>query len=171
MSNLPKPDLLTLTFIPISILLAGSIIISSQPRKRWIAWLLYASALTIFTINEWAIRRYYPEYNIRFDLIILIPLALIAMSRLAFSLVDESSSPAGRLLSPAGKLARRSLSLSLINVPFWMLPVLSILGVISGHRALSLGVKGADRAKALIGLLVGYGQIIAAAALWLSMFE
>lgn len=49
--------------------------------------------------------------------------------------------------------------------------MLSILGVISGHRALSLGVKGADLAKALIGLLVGYGQIIAAAALWLSMFE
>lgn len=52
-----------------------------------------------------------------------------------------------------------------------MLPILSIPGVISGHKALRMGVQGPDLAKALIGLLVGYGEIIAAAALWLSMFE
>ena len=181
MSNLLEPDLLTLTFIPISILLAGAIIVSGQAKKRWMAWPLLASALALFMVNEWAIRSYYPQYNIRVDLIILSPLALIAVSRLAFPRVDESSlsqvdeSSSSRVdessLSPAGKLARRALSFSLINLPFWMLPILSIPGVISGHKALRMGVQGPDLAKALIGLLVGYGEIIAAAALWLSMFE
>lgn len=189
MDHLLTRDLLTLTFIPISILLAGAIIVSGQAKKRWMAWPLLASALALFMVNEWAIRSYYPQYNIRVDLIILSPLALIAVSRLAFPRIDDSSlsqvdesslsqadeSSSSRVdessLSPAGKLARRALSFSLINLPFWMLPILSIPGVISGHKALRLGVHGDDLVKAFIGLLLGYGEIIAAAALWLSMLE
>ena len=154
-----------LTFIPIAAVLILCIKLAGQPQKKSQAGIFLGLSVAAFLINEIALRQFHPEYNIRVDLFILIPLALIATSRIVFPHVDKNSQ------SAASRLAASCLTLSLINLVAWMLPILALVAVLKGHKALKEGVSGADRIKVFSGLFLGYGQIMAAAYLWLSIFK
>lgn len=154
-----------LTFIPIAAILILSIKLAGQPQRKSQAGILLGLSVAAFLINEIALRQFHPEYNIRVDLIILIPLVLVAASRIIFPHADKNSQ------SSASRLAASCLTLSLVNLVAWMLPILASVAVLKGHKALKEGVSGSDRIKVFFGLFLGYGQIMAAAYLWLSIFE
>lgn len=149
-----------LAFIPISVLLALSIYFAGQAGRKPLAAGLLTLAVVAFLFNEMALRRLHPEYNIRIDLGVLIPLTLVSAFRLLFPRVEHQA------LTPVSRLSSSCLTLSLVSLVFWMIPILAGLAVLKGHKAINAGATGLDRTKVVLGMILGYGQIAAAIYLW-----
>ena len=156
-----------LAFIPIVVLLVLSIGLAGKAGRKLAAAMLLVLSVILFLVNEVVLRRNHPEFNIRVDLAFLIPLALVALSRLLFPHVERQSQ------TPASRQATACLTLSLVNLVAWMFPVLAIIAVVKGHKALRAGVSGVDRRKVFVGMFLGYGQIAVAVCFyfWAAMSD
>jgi len=179
-----------LALLGIACLLVLSIVWAGRPQGRTRALQGLLTALLLAVVYEFAVAQFHPEWNIRIEFA-LVPLFLVALSKVVFppttpppstqqleelpgasaESAAQATTDANALNSSPGsqdsaKQASRSLTLSLVNVVFWMLPVLAIPAIYFGHRALLGHPTNKDRLKAIIGLLVGYPQVLAAAYLW-----
>lgn len=148
-------------FIPIAALLAFSIYFAPKEGRRPIASTLLATSVVMFLINEVILRSRHIEYNIRVDLVFLIPLTLVAVSKLVF--VRTS----GNTKNLSSTLASSSLTFGLVGVVIWMIPVIGAIAAYKGRQALRQGATGFDEVKAILGILLGLSQIIGAAYLWI----
>ena len=151
------------TFIPIAMMLALGVKFAGEANRKIHALILLLVSVAAFLINEVALRRYRPDYNIRVDLLILIPLALVVVSRLVFPYIDSQNH------SEQSRQATACLTLSLISLVIWIFPLLAGIAIVKGHKALRSSLSRAEKIKVIIGLLLGYCQIGAAVYLWVLM--
>jgi hypothetical protein len=152
--------LAVLLFLCTTSSLGASILFAAKPDLRPRAMPLFLAAIALWAIYEGVLQRIEPYPNIRADLIVLIPLGLYTLSNLISPKKPASAQ------TQASRDSSRCLTLGLINVVAWMIPALAIWGIVVGHRALVSKPDKTDRVKALLGLALGYSQVLAAAYFW-----
>lgn len=150
-----------ISFIPIATLLTLSIYFSSKEGQRLVAATLLATSVIAFFVNEVILRNRHIEYNIRVDLVILIPLALVATSKIVFLRI------AGKEKQLSSSLASSSLTFGFIGVVVFIIPVFSVIAIYKGKQALRQGATGSDELKANLGIILGISQIAIAIYLWI----
>jgi len=145
--------------IVIGALLWLSIASAGNPNKRERATPAFIAALVIAVAYELVVVKLHPEWNIHIEFL-LVPLFLVALAKI----ISPGKPPNEQAQS--SRDASRCLTLTLITIVGWMIPGVSIWGIWLGHRALKGSLDRNDRAKATLGMTLGYAQLIAGLYLW-----